>query len=519
MKLWALTASEMLEGLERREFSARELVDAHLARIDELNGTVNAFVHRFDSKARAAADASDQRRRDGSPRPLEGLPISVKESVSTAGTTVTLGVVNKQSGPPAEADAVVVGILERAGAIVLGKTNVSQLLLFHESENPLFGVTKNPWRLDRVPGGSSGGEAAAIAAGMSPAGVGGDIGGSIRVPCAFTGIAGLKPTTDRWSNLGSNTALLGQEVVRGQCGPMARRARDVALLFEAVSPVEMSKVDASVAPAAYSSFREVDVSALTIGFYEDDGVVKPSASVRRAIRRAVEGLRVAGAKVVEFPLPFSEELFETYFGAVSSDGGATVDAHLEGEPIAVQLSLLRRVAGLPGPVRRIASEVLKRRGEPRVAKMLEAVHERSVAEHWKLAARRTDLRRRTLAAWTAAGVDALVTPVHATVALRHRDSTDFALGGFASMIYNVLGFPAGAVAVTLASTEDELRSANGRLDRRARSVEEGSSGLPVGVQVVGRPFADATVLAVMAAIEDAASASGALPKTPVTPGG
>src|SRR5690606_15576827 len=123
---------------------------------------------------------------------------------------------------PADADAVLVAELRRQGAVILGKTNVPQLLLAQETENEVYGVTSNPWDTDRVPGGSSGGEAAAIAAGMSPMGIGTDIGGSIRIPAHFCGIAGLKPTMDRWSNRGSQAGLPGQEVVRAQVGPMAR---------------------------------------------------------------------------------------------------------------------------------------------------------------------------------------------------------------------------------------------------------------------------------------------------------
>ncbi len=509
-----LTATEMLEALRRKELSAVELVDSHLRRIDATNPRINAIVHRFDAHARAAAVESDVRWREGRARPLEGLPITVKESIATAGVPVTLGVVNKKSHPPQDSDAVVVRLAKEAGAIVLGKTNVSQLLLFHESANPLFGVTNNPWDLARVPGGSSGGESAAIAAGMSPMGIGGDIGGSIRVPCAFTGIAGLKPTLDRWSNLGSNTALAGQEVVRGQCGPMARASRDVALLFEALSPKQMAEYDPLVAPIEPVRAAEVEVSRLTIGHYVDDGVVAPSSSVARGVRAAVDAVKALGAKVVEFSVPFADEILETYFGAISSDGGATIEEHLQGEAIAAQLAQLRRVARLPDPVRFVMRELLGLKGERRVSRIVGLVHERSVATHWKLAAKRTELRKRALAHWRQAGVDVVIAPAHATVALRHGDSADFSIGGFPSMIYNLLQFPAGVLPVTRVLATDDPRLASDRVDARARSVELGSTGLPVGVQVIGRPYGDAAVLAVMISVEAQLRRSDGFPSTP-----
>ena len=219
------TAVELCRLLAAGEISSEELTRAHLDRIDRVDARVKAFTMVLRHEALAAARRADEERRRGDARsPLHGLPISVKESLDMAGLASTLGAVSRKTHRAGE-DAVVIELLRDAGAVILGRTNVSQLLLYHESRNPLFGQTANPWSLDHTPGGSSGGEGAAIAAGMSPLGVGTDVGGSIRVPAHFSGIAGLKPTLDRWSNGGSNTALRGQEAVRSQVGPMARTAR------------------------------------------------------------------------------------------------------------------------------------------------------------------------------------------------------------------------------------------------------------------------------------------------------
>jgi fatty acid amide hydrolase len=300
VQLFRLSASEMLPLLSKREISSEEIVRALFERIAACDSKVKAFVHRFEDRAIQEAKRADHARSRGEALgPIHGLPITAKESIGTEGLAVTLGV-EAHRGRIADRDAAVLRALARSGAILIGKTNVSQLLLFHESDNPIWGATNNPWNLTRVPGGSSGGEAAAIAAGMSLFGVGTDIGGSIRVPAAFCGIYGLKPTNDRWSNLGTFGALAGQEVIRGQTGPMARTARDLALLFAAGDPIWMAAEDPSVPPIPVADHSKLNVSGLRVGVYEDDGFLPPAASVRRAVRTAADRLKKAGVEVVPF---------------------------------------------------------------------------------------------------------------------------------------------------------------------------------------------------------------------------
>ena len=203
-----------------------EIVEALHARIRALDGKLHCFVSWRPEEVLAEARAADAARKQGNlAGPLHGLPVTIKDNIDIAGTDSTLGLRSRQN-QPALVDAPVVKLLREAGAIILGKTNIPQLLLAQETDNALFGVTNNPWDLTRVPGGSSGGEAAAVASGMSPLGFGTDIGGSIRIPCHFCGVAGIKMTLDRWSNRGSSTAIPGQELVRSQVGPIARRVSD-----------------------------------------------------------------------------------------------------------------------------------------------------------------------------------------------------------------------------------------------------------------------------------------------------
>lgn len=518
MELHRLTALDAARLLKAREISSVELVRALIARIEAIDGRVRAFVHRFDRQALQEAEAADQARARGEPQgKLAGLPITVKESIATEGIDVTLGV-HARRGRPAAQDAAIVTSLRREGAIVIGKTNVSQLLLFHESDNPIWGATANPWDITRTPGGSSGGEAAAIASGMSLFGVGTDIGGSIRVPATFTGIFGLKPTVDRWANAGSGGALAGQEVVRGQTGPLARSARDLALLFSAAAGADLAGLDPAVPPLAAPDPSAVSVEALRVGVYEDDGFLTPARSVQRAVREAAALLRAAGVEVVPFRPPEVEAIVDAYFGALSSDGGQTIDKQLAGEPVAAQLKSLRQIAKLPAPIRKATAFAVGLKGERRVQRLLEQVREKSVAEYWELAGRRTELRQRVFAAWRGAGLDAVLCPAHVTPALRHGDSVDFSLGGLPSMLYNFLNFPAVVAPVTRVRADEATRAQAGdRLERRAAAVEAGSAGLPLGVQLVAPPYREEIALALAICLEDAARGLPDYPRTPVDP--
>ena len=521
-ELYEKDAVEMSEMLHRGETTSLALVEAHIARAASLDASLNAFVHRFDDEARSAAKEADAARNAGQPcGPLHGVPITIKESMATAGVPCTLGLAKRQSEPQRD-DAVVVQMLRRAGAIILGKTNVPQLLLSHESENPIWGATSNPWDLTRAPGGSSGGEGAAIASGMSPWGVGTDIGGSIRVPAAFSGIAGLKPTVDRWSNRGSFTGLVGQEVVRGQCGPMARSARDVRALFYALNPGEMAALDPAVVPTHATSAPPLPLDGLTVGVFADDGFISPAASVARGVHEAAEHLRAAGCQVVTFTPPHAHDIIETYYAALSSDGGLTGKAAIAGEVLTPQLGELMRTVLMPEVIRNLAAKIMHYRGEARVAKVLRQIGPKSVATYWELTHRRAALRLSVMDAWRAAGIDAVICPPHATPAVGHRQSGDFTAAGCYSMRFNFLNLPAGVVPVTRVRADETTRPAPegrkaDRVDRKAALVEAGTEGLPVGVQVAARPYREDVVLALMEAIEAGARSSSEFPKTPVSP--
>jgi fatty acid amide hydrolase len=518
MQIHELSASELSARLAARDLSSREVVAALIDRREEIDARVGAFVM-TRGEALAEAEAADAARSRGDARgPLAGLPVTIKENIAVTGTEATLGL-RAERGKMAESDAVLVAELRKHGAIMLGKTNVPQLLLAQETENAVYGVTNNPWNLERVPGGSSGGEAAAVAAGMSPLGIGTDIGGSIRIPAHFCGVVGFKPTLDRWSNRGSRTAIAGQELVRSQIGALTRTTDDAVMLWRALDPRAQAAGDPLVPPLPAADPAEVDVAGLRIGWFDDDPFLMPAPSLRRAVERARRALEDAGATLVPHrPVP-SEEVVFLWLAGLTADGGRTMDRMLAGETPSPQLKPSRMLLGLPGLARQAMGRLAAELGEKRVGRLLGTVGEKRVDEVWELAKRRTELRLAEFDRWQREGLDALVCPPHVVPALGHRQSGDFTLSVGAQFRWTLLNFPAGVVPVTRAGADEVGRypGRGDRVEKKLAAIDKESAGLPVGVQVVARPYAEHVLLAVMAAIEERVRGDDGYPRTPVSP--
>src|ERR1700676_199623 len=285
-ELTLLSAVSMAEQIRQKKLSPIDLVEAHLARIEKLNPKLNAFVQ-VDAEgarreARVAQHALTRGERVG---PLHGVPISIKSSLDVKGMRCEAGT-KLRAGFVAAQDAPLVSRLRNAGAIILGTTNTPELLMAWETDNLLYGRTNNPWDLSRTPGGSSGGEAAAIAAGCSAGGVGSDGGGSIRVPAHFSGICGLKPTPGRIPATGHFPAPAGPFALIGVVGPMARTVADLKVLFEVMQGPDIGDTCAAPVPVRWPS--EEETKKLRIGYFEDDGRPPVTPETRAAVRTAAE---------------------------------------------------------------------------------------------------------------------------------------------------------------------------------------------------------------------------------------
>ncbi len=320
-----LSAVEMAERVRRRSVSPVELIQAHLSRIERLNPKLNAFVQvdaeRALEQARAAEEAVLRNAELG---PLHGVPISIKSSIEVAGMRYEAGT-KLRSGYVARTDAPLVRRLRGAGAIVLGVTNTPEFLMAWETDNLLYGRTNNPWDVSRTAGGSSGGEAAAIASGCSAGGVGSDGGGSIRVPAHFSGICGLKPTPGRIPATGHYPQSVGPFALLGVVGPMAREATDLKVLLEVMHGPDVGDPSAAPVPLRWPEWAGVDARHYTakprIGFFEYDGRTPVTAETRASVRAAAEALRAAGFEVEPFVpegLERARELWWKFFGVAGA---------------------------------------------------------------------------------------------------------------------------------------------------------------------------------------------------------
>jgi amidase len=450
-------ATRQLELIASRQISIVELAEAHIAQIERLNPQLNAIVDFDADRVRAQAQRLDAA---GQPRgPLHGLPVTVKSSIATAGYRCEIGSLLNEGDIPKE-DAVVVARLRAAGALILGTTNCPEFLMAYETANLLHGRTQNPWDLARSPGGSSGGESAAIAAGLSTAGLGSDSGGSVRQPAHATGICSLKPTPGRIPSRGHLPPCVGPFSTLGAIGPMARTIADVALLFRALSGQDPDEPGSP--PIKYREPGLEDLRRNTIGVFEDDGLVPVTPETRAAVNAAAQALRGAGFRVEPWRPATLEPLRKLWWKFFVQCGAMFYAPAIRGKEH--QLSpIFNEFLDIAASVPPIAA------GE-----LLDAWAELDL------------LRSRTLAEMSEHPV--LLCPVSSVPAFRHGERSWTIDGRTVEYLdavrhtqwFNVLAAPAAVVPV-------------------------GSSpeGLPIGVQIAARPFHDETALGIAAVVDEA----------------
>jgi Asp-tRNA(Asn)/Glu-tRNA(Gln) amidotransferase A subunit family amidase len=467
-ELCFLPAVSMAEQIRQKKLSPTELVEAHLTRIDQLNPKLNAFVQVDAEGARRQARAAESAiARNESLGQLHGVPISIKSSIEVRGMRCEAGT-KLRAGLVAAEDAPLVSRLRNAGAIVLGTTNTPELLMAWETDNLLYGRTNNPWDLSRTPGGSSGGEAGAIAAGCSAGGVGSDGGGSIRVPAHFTGICGLKPTPGRIPATGHFPNSVGPFALIGVVGPMARTVADLQLLFEVMQGPDDGDPSAAPVPVRWPS--RGDLKKLRIGYFEDDGRTPVTPETRAAVRTAAEALRRAGFVVEPFRpegLESARKLWWQFFGIA---GGMLLGPLTKG-----------REQDLSPLLKQFSSWVSS-----------EPSHTgQTLLDAWIM---RDVLRMQVFSQMREYPI--LLCPVAAIPAFRHGERSWKIDGKTVQYLdawsytewFNLLGTPAAAIP-----------------------FGQSNEGLPIGVQIVARPWQEELVLSVAAELEAQAGGTAAWP--------
>jgi Asp-tRNA(Asn)/Glu-tRNA(Gln) amidotransferase A subunit family amidase len=442
------SAAQLADLIRSKKASPVEVVEAHLKRIESLNPTLNAIVTIPSDLLTHGRQAEHAMMRGDQVGPLHGVPLTIKDTIETGGLLSTSGSPARATFVPAQ-DAPSVARLKAAGAIILGKTNPAEMAMDYTAENPLFPPTNNPYDLSRTPGGSSGGEAAAITTCMSPAGLGSDLAGSIRIPAHFCGIAGLKPTTGSVPGAGQFPPAIGPYSLGAVIGPMARRVEDLRLMFRALTNREITP-------------NAGNLKGVRVGWYTNDGVAPVTEETAKAVAQAAQALADAGLITEQRKPPGIDRGYEMWLKLFSRASVVQLRDVYDGrEEQAGGFVRWRLATADDGPIATL-DEYIK---------------------DWM----ERDRLRLDLTRWMN-NVPLLLAPVGATPALKHGsikvtvgEQTMSAFKAFSYChAFNVFDLPSVCVP-----------------------AGHSSDGLPIGVQVVGRPHEEEIVLSAAGIIEEA----------------
>lgn len=468
-----LTISELATKLARREVSAREVMQACLDQITRVDGKIHAFISHDSTDALAQADAADKEISGGAKKPLLGIPIAVKDVLAVKNQPLNCGskILGNFISPY---DATAVEKLKAAGAIVFGRCNMDEFAMGSSTENSAFGVTKNPWDISRIPGGSSGGSAAAVAADECIASLGSDTGGSIRQPAAFCGVVGLKPTYGRISRYG----LVAFASSLDQIGPFTKDVRDAATLLGVLSGVDARDSTSVPQPVPnYVAALDGNIKGLKLGLPREYMIGGIEPEVKAAMDAAVKQYEKLGAEVVEISLPHTDYAVATYYIVATAEASANL-ARFDGIRYGLRVEggdpteLYHRTRGTG-----FGAEV-KRRIILGTYVLSSGYHD---AYYLRAQRVRTLIRNDFLKAFEK--VDAIVTPTTPTVAFKIGEKSDDPLQMYLSDIFTISCNLAGICGVSLPSGFTK------------------SPRLPIGLQLLGKPFGEATLLKLAHAYE------------------
>jgi aspartyl-tRNA(Asn)/glutamyl-tRNA(Gln) amidotransferase subunit A len=472
-ELHKLTVSEARDLLRKREVSSHEITRACLDRIGEVEPRLNAFITVCEREALEQADAADRRLASGDDVPaMCGIPVALKDIYCTRGVRTTCASkILDNFVPPF--DATVVAKLRAEGAVFLGKTNMDEFAMGSSTENSAFGPTRNPYDLERVAGGSSGGSAAAVAADECLAALGTDTGGSIREPASFCGVVGIKPTYSRVSRYG----VIAYASSLDQVGPFAKTVRDAALLLRTLAGVDPRDSTCSARPVPdYEKALLGEVHGLRIGVPKEFFVAGMASDVERAVRDALRQYESIGARLVDISLPHTPYAVACYYLVATAEASANL-ARYDGIRYGFRAEadntddLYNRSRALG-----FGAEV-KRRIMLGTFALSAGYYD---AYYLKAQKVRTLIRRDFERAF--ASSDVIVAPVAPTTAFRLGEKTEDPLTMYLSDIFTISVNLAGLPAMSVPCGYD-------------------GGGLPIGMQIIGPPFSEETVLRVGDAYE------------------
>jgi len=473
LKLYELTIHEAHDLLEKGEISSLELTQAVIDRIVAVDNAIKAYLTLTPELALEQAREADRRRAAGEDNPLLGIPLAVKDVVCIRGVPTTCGSrILEDFCPPY--DATVMAHLDSQGAVLLGKTNMDEFAMGSSTENSAYFVTHNPWDLSRVPGGSSGGSAAAVAADECLGALGSDTGGSVRQPAALCGVVGLKPTYGRVSRYG----LVAFASSLDQIGPFGKDVTDCAILMNAIArydPRDSTSVDAPVPD--YTEVLVDDITGMRVGVPKEYFIEGMQPEVEQCVREAIDKLAELGAEVSEVSLPHTEYSLPTYYLIAPAEASANL-ARYDG----VKYGLSHREGELWDNYKQTRQSGFGAEVKRRVMLGTYALSAGYYDAYYLKAQKvRTLIKGDFDRAF--ADVDVVVAPTSPTVAFKIGEKVDDPLQMYLSDIFTLSVNLAGICGISIPC---------GFAD-----------GLPVGLQIIGRPFAEETILRVAYAYEQA----------------
>jgi amidase len=447
----ALSGTQQARLIREGAISSVELITAHLARIDEVNPKLNAAVEILRESAICAAREADEKKLAGL---LAGVPFSIKDSIEVAGTVCSAGTLGYRDNPPSTQDATLVARLRAAGAIPIARTNLPDLLFAFESDNLIFGRTNNPYNVERTAGGSSGGEAALIAACGSPFGLGSDAAGSVRLPAHYCGIATIKPTSGRLARTGHVPPAAGWIEMLWQIGPMARRVEDLWTMMPLL--LGPDGADRTVVPMPFAGRVENSLGKLRVTYFTDNRILAADPATAATVQSAARALGDVVESVEERRPPEIERSYDLEMELLGIDGGDGL------REFAAGIGSHRTHPLLEGWLNKLDS---CRTGVAGFAKFWAALDEFRSAMYGFLR-----------------DFDVLLSPVSFCAAVPHgRSVASDVFPGFSyTMTHNLTGWPA---AVVRCGTSRE--------------------GLPIGVQIAVAPWREDIALAVAEYLESA----------------
>lgn len=471
------SAGELVSKLAKGYYTSTEMTLAFCKRAAAAHQLLNCLSEvLFDSALKTAKALDTHLKGTGKPKgPLHGLPISMKDNFNIIGVDSTVGFASLVN-QPATYNATLIDILTAAGAVLYVKTNVPTAMMIAESVNNVYGRTVNPLNRSLTSGGSSGGESALIAFGGSPLGVGTDIGGSLRIPAACTGIFTLRPSFGRFPTLRCRSGLAGQEAVQSVNGPMARSLGDCVLFAEAVVGSEPWRLDPRCLPIPWRVVPEM--KTLKLGVMWNDGMVMPTPPVRRALEETVKKIQAAGHEIVEWKPEGHEKAIKMLGRMFTADGGKSVKKLLES-----------------------ANEPLR----PEMQHYGTA-EEMGTYDMWQLHLERTEFCKQYLDRWNAAGIDGILSPTTPYASVEHGNFKHVGYTGIFNILdYSCVSFPCG---ITAHRDLDKVPADHGPLSDVCAHVqgtynEDAVHDMPVNLQIVARRLEDEKVLAMTQTILDA----------------